>query len=517
MLKRGHGATYAPGWKGSVRIRTEQCATCIYRPDSGLADRLGALEDECRDPNAHYHFMRPRACHSESWPVADTICAGFAQRHGEDCTAVQVIRRIEAMQAAETSSLKGREAMRRLMLLSALFVIALPALMPADAEAQVVSAQQAARIKARCEAAYPIVEIDSEAFLDKRWREAALQMHQNEYNTLKRIECERRLKDELRAQREHEEASNAQMRRYESSAARIRAQNAAKVRQYNEAVRAAAERNNARVTNFRRQQTEAQQSYAARAAANRAEANAYAARRAAERERERAAKLRQIEEMNRPVVTPAAAAAAAAMGDSTAVGVLALAEAVSSGGPMNSAAVTSALTNIFGGSSASTPTYRAPRPTPRPAPAYTGPSPAALQAQRDAARRAQRAAERAASQRREWNTLRERANNLTSARAETSYSDTAALRAVADYARKRLRVAELRAKAARLLTAFDDPGVKLTATAVATATLGAGAVIASSPVITVAATGLAVATGLTAIRSVSESALADLHRMVDEW
>ena len=169
---------------------------------------------------------------------------------------------------------------------------------------------------------------------------------------------------------------------------------------------------------------------------------------------------------------------------------------------------------MFGGGS-STPTYTAPRPRPT----YTGPSPAALQAQRDAARRAQRAAERAASQRREWNTLRERANNLTSARAETSYSDTAveALRATADYARKRLRVAELRAKAARLRAAFDDPGVKLTATAVATAALGAGAVIASSPVIAVAVTGLAVATGLTAIRSVSESALADLHRMVDEW
>ena len=33
-----------------MRIRTEQCSTCIYRPDSPLAENLPVLEDEIRDP-----------------------------------------------------------------------------------------------------------------------------------------------------------------------------------------------------------------------------------------------------------------------------------------------------------------------------------------------------------------------------------------------------------------------------------------------------------------------------------
>ena len=47
-----------------MTIRPEQCATCIYRPDSPLRDNLPVLEDEIRDPRAPYHFRYARACHS---------------------------------------------------------------------------------------------------------------------------------------------------------------------------------------------------------------------------------------------------------------------------------------------------------------------------------------------------------------------------------------------------------------------------------------------------------------------
>ena len=61
-----------------------QCATCIYRPDSPLRERLPALEAEIADPIMPDHFRGARACHSESWPATDVICAGFAERHGDD-------------------------------------------------------------------------------------------------------------------------------------------------------------------------------------------------------------------------------------------------------------------------------------------------------------------------------------------------------------------------------------------------------------------------------------------------
>ena len=83
-----------------MRIRDGQCETCIYRPDSPLRERLPVLDAEIRDPAAPYHFARPRACHSEDWPSGETICSGFAARHGDDCTAVQLVWRLGALAAA---------------------------------------------------------------------------------------------------------------------------------------------------------------------------------------------------------------------------------------------------------------------------------------------------------------------------------------------------------------------------------------------------------------------------------
>ena len=92
-----------------VRIRDRQCETCIYRPYSPLRERLPALEAEIADPRMPGHFRGARACHSADWPATDTICAGFAERHGDDCTPIQIARRLEAMRiAAENRSRRSR-------------------------------------------------------------------------------------------------------------------------------------------------------------------------------------------------------------------------------------------------------------------------------------------------------------------------------------------------------------------------------------------------------------------------
>ena len=41
------------------------------------------------------HFAKARACHAV-WPATDVICAGFAERHGDGCTPVQIVRRLTA-------------------------------------------------------------------------------------------------------------------------------------------------------------------------------------------------------------------------------------------------------------------------------------------------------------------------------------------------------------------------------------------------------------------------------------
>ena len=76
-----------------MRIRDRQCETCIYRPDSLLRDDLPALESEIADPAMPGHFAGWRICHTDG---GDTCCAGFAARHGDDCTAIQVVRRLAA-------------------------------------------------------------------------------------------------------------------------------------------------------------------------------------------------------------------------------------------------------------------------------------------------------------------------------------------------------------------------------------------------------------------------------------
>ena len=77
---------------GGLKVRAQQCATCIYRPDSVLD--LAALEAEAADPALPGHFARWRACHGTRYREADVVCAGFYARHAEDCTPIQVATRL---------------------------------------------------------------------------------------------------------------------------------------------------------------------------------------------------------------------------------------------------------------------------------------------------------------------------------------------------------------------------------------------------------------------------------------
>ena len=110
LIEDGRG-----GGRGSrlERIRDRRCGTCIYRPDSALREELPRLEDEARDPDMPGHFSSWRECHSE--PGA--CCAGFADKHGDRCTPVQMMRRIDEMRRSaaermEPNNVRGRRAAR---------------------------------------------------------------------------------------------------------------------------------------------------------------------------------------------------------------------------------------------------------------------------------------------------------------------------------------------------------------------------------------------------------------------
>ena len=64
--------------------------TCIFRANSPFD--LGKLLAECAD--GHGGYARWRACHEHV--SADTVCAGFAERHGAECTPIQLATRMAA-------------------------------------------------------------------------------------------------------------------------------------------------------------------------------------------------------------------------------------------------------------------------------------------------------------------------------------------------------------------------------------------------------------------------------------
>ena len=71
-----------------LRVRREQCDTCIFRANSPFD--LAKLLAECGP--AHGTYAKWRACHSHA--DGDTVCAGFAERHGADCEPIQLASRL---------------------------------------------------------------------------------------------------------------------------------------------------------------------------------------------------------------------------------------------------------------------------------------------------------------------------------------------------------------------------------------------------------------------------------------
>ena len=72
-----------------MKIRERMCGTCIYGPDSPLD--LPALEAEARGRYGHYDHYR--ACHGD--PSDTTVCRGFYDAHGDDCTPIQLFIRLQ--------------------------------------------------------------------------------------------------------------------------------------------------------------------------------------------------------------------------------------------------------------------------------------------------------------------------------------------------------------------------------------------------------------------------------------
>ena len=70
------------------KVRKTQCSTCIYRPESPLADKLPKLEAAVCDEHGHYNGWR--ICHSSQ----SSCCRGFYDRHGDNCTHVQIAQRL---------------------------------------------------------------------------------------------------------------------------------------------------------------------------------------------------------------------------------------------------------------------------------------------------------------------------------------------------------------------------------------------------------------------------------------
>ena len=74
-----------------MRVASDQCPTCIYRPNSPLD--LKQLEAEIADPNMEGFFQSHRVCHSFQ-DDSGTCCRGFWNKHRDHFTAGQVAQRL---------------------------------------------------------------------------------------------------------------------------------------------------------------------------------------------------------------------------------------------------------------------------------------------------------------------------------------------------------------------------------------------------------------------------------------
>ena len=75
-----------------LKVAANQCATCIYRPNSPLD--LAKLEREIADPRMKGFFTGYRICHSVRDQSSSPCCRGFWNQHKDHFTAGQIAQRI---------------------------------------------------------------------------------------------------------------------------------------------------------------------------------------------------------------------------------------------------------------------------------------------------------------------------------------------------------------------------------------------------------------------------------------
>jgi hypothetical protein len=85
------------------RVQAQQCATCIYRPDSPLD--LATLEAQIAD--GFGGFSKHRQCHhsSKAHPVC---CRGFWNRHKDHFPGGQIAQRLGMVVFVDVDTLKAR-------------------------------------------------------------------------------------------------------------------------------------------------------------------------------------------------------------------------------------------------------------------------------------------------------------------------------------------------------------------------------------------------------------------------
>lgn len=85
-----------------LKVQDQQCATCIYRPDSPLD--LTKLEADIADPHCDGHFKGHRICHHSD----DVVCRGFWNKHKDHFTLGQLAQRLGVVSFVRVDTLKGK-------------------------------------------------------------------------------------------------------------------------------------------------------------------------------------------------------------------------------------------------------------------------------------------------------------------------------------------------------------------------------------------------------------------------
>jgi len=78
-----------------IQVRSSQCKTCIYRPDSVLD--LKKLEREIADHRMKGHFRTFRICHHAA-RKSTVCCWGFWHAHKNHFDLGQLAQRLKAVQ-----------------------------------------------------------------------------------------------------------------------------------------------------------------------------------------------------------------------------------------------------------------------------------------------------------------------------------------------------------------------------------------------------------------------------------